>query len=154
MSSAKIPAILEPVGLSREDGKRPDGMSLFPWKNGKLLVWDFTCVHTTAPSNVHLSERGPGKVADEAEARKLRKYKSLENDFIVTPVAAETFGAWGSSGHNLIKLVGKRITEATSEQRATTFLFQTISIALQRANALCILGTLPNNKSLEEIFYL
>ena len=33
----RIPAVLEPVGVSREDGKRPDGMSLIPWKEGRPL---------------------------------------------------------------------------------------------------------------------
>jgi hypothetical protein len=32
-----VPAILEPAGVSRNDGKRPDGMCLIPWKAGKNL---------------------------------------------------------------------------------------------------------------------
>ena len=36
--SAGIPSILEPSGCSRTDGKKPDGMSLVPWKRGKALV--------------------------------------------------------------------------------------------------------------------
>ena len=36
--SANIPCHLEPSGLSRSDGKRPDGASLVPWKGGKILV--------------------------------------------------------------------------------------------------------------------
>ena len=28
---AQASAILEPPGLSRRDGKRPDGLTLFPW---------------------------------------------------------------------------------------------------------------------------
>ena len=40
LSSARVPSRLEPPGLFRLDGKRPDGVSVVPWKNGKLLVWD------------------------------------------------------------------------------------------------------------------
>ena len=47
-----MPARLEPVGTSRDDGKRPDGMSLFPWKEGRLLVWDATCTDNMAPSYI------------------------------------------------------------------------------------------------------
>ena len=43
LSSARIPSRLEPTGLARTDGKRPDGMTLAPWSSGKLLVWDVTC---------------------------------------------------------------------------------------------------------------
>ena len=36
LTSAKIPARLEPSGLQRSDGKRPDGITMVPWKCGKL----------------------------------------------------------------------------------------------------------------------
>ena len=35
MDSAKIPSHLEPVGLYRCDGKRPDGTTMVPWKEGE-----------------------------------------------------------------------------------------------------------------------
>jgi hypothetical protein len=31
LASAEVPSRLEPSGLLRDDGKRPDGMSLMPW---------------------------------------------------------------------------------------------------------------------------
>ena len=34
-ASAQVPATKEPTGLSRSDGRRPDGMTLTPWQNGK-----------------------------------------------------------------------------------------------------------------------
>ena len=37
LSAAKIPSRLEPTGLSRTDGKRPDGVSLIPWQSGNSL---------------------------------------------------------------------------------------------------------------------
>ena len=51
LTTAGIPSRLEPTGLLRTDGKRPDGMSLAPWSSGKLLVWDVTCSDTFAPSH-------------------------------------------------------------------------------------------------------
>ena len=33
--SGGIPEVLEPVGVAREDGKRPYGMSLIPWEEGR-----------------------------------------------------------------------------------------------------------------------
>ena len=44
--SAGFPSILEPSGLHRSDGKRPDGLTLIPWSRGKSLLWDVTCVDT------------------------------------------------------------------------------------------------------------
>ena len=40
LSSIEVPSILEPYGLTRTDGKRPDGITLAPWEEGKQLVWD------------------------------------------------------------------------------------------------------------------
>ena len=44
--SAGIPLILEPVGLDRGDGRRSDGITVFPYKNGKSLYWDAMFVNT------------------------------------------------------------------------------------------------------------
>ncbi|KAJ8712724.1 hypothetical protein PYW08_008028 [Mythimna loreyi] len=46
--TAGVPAVLETNGLARDDGKRPDGMTIMPWKLGRPLVWDATCVDTEA----------------------------------------------------------------------------------------------------------
>ena len=48
LRSAQVPARLEPSGLTRSDGKRPDGVTLVPWRRGKPLVWDATCPDTLA----------------------------------------------------------------------------------------------------------
>jgi len=38
--SAGVPAIKEPVGLTRRDGKRPDGVTQILLQAGKLMAWD------------------------------------------------------------------------------------------------------------------
>ncbi len=43
-SLANIPSHLEPSGIMRSDGKRPDGATVMPWKNGRTMVWDATCL--------------------------------------------------------------------------------------------------------------
>ena len=48
--SAGIPVTKEPNGLSRSDGKRPDGLSLIPWQEGKPLWWDVTVIWPLANS--------------------------------------------------------------------------------------------------------
>ena len=59
LGRAKIPAHKEPLGLSREDGKRPDGVTLIPWTRGRCLAWDVTVSDTYTPRLIlviHLSE--------------------------------------------------------------------------------------------------
>ena len=38
LRKADIPAIKEPTGLDRTDGKRPDGLTLVPWQSGRCLT--------------------------------------------------------------------------------------------------------------------
>ena len=42
--SADVPSSKELHALVRSDGKRPDGLTLVPWKGGKPLAWDVTAV--------------------------------------------------------------------------------------------------------------
>ena len=70
-SSIKVPSILEPNGLTRTDGKRPDGITLAPCEEGKQLVWDVTCVDLLAPSRIENgSVANPGTAAEDAEELK------------------------------------------------------------------------------------
>jgi hypothetical protein len=44
LTSIHVNSSLETNRLSRNDGKRPDGMTLVPWIKGQPLVWDVTVV--------------------------------------------------------------------------------------------------------------
>ena len=51
VKKAQIPASKELVGLSRADGKRPDGSTLVPWTRGKPLALDVTVPDKYAASH-------------------------------------------------------------------------------------------------------
>ena len=61
--SAGVPVTKEPVGLTRQDGKRPDGLTLIPWQRGRPLTWDVTIAHTLAGSYVSATARSGGAAA-------------------------------------------------------------------------------------------
>ena len=153
LASAGTPSVLEPPGLSRTDFKRPDGLTLYPWAGGKNAVWDFTCRDTMCLSNVGGTSSEAGKAAQQAETSKFNTYRELATNYTVIPVATETMGSWGPVGLKFIKDIGGRIAEATGEKRSKSFLFQAISIAVQRGNVSSVLGTTPDSKKLDEIFY-
>jgi len=50
LAAAGVPAVKEPDGLARQGGKRPDGLTLIPYVNGRSLTWDVTVVCSTADS--------------------------------------------------------------------------------------------------------
>ena len=57
-------------------------------------------------------------------------------------------------GLKFIKEIGSRIADAKGDKRSTSFLFQSIGIAIQRGNAASIAGTVPSAKQLDELYYL
>ena len=152
LDQAKITSTLEPVGLSRGDGKRPDGLTLSTWSNGKCLIWDFTCADTLCASYVKKASKEQCSAADAREIKKIEKYDNLSNHYHFVPVGAETYGAFGSEGLKLLKKIGAKIKEATGEKRSTFFLLQSISMAIQRGNAACVIGTAPSSEGLEGLF--
>jgi hypothetical protein len=63
---------------------------------------------------------------------------------LFAPMAIETFGPICAEGQSFIRDIGKRISSATSDPREAAFLFQRISIAVQRYNAICFAGTIQS----------
>ena len=127
---------------------------MIPWKNGRSAVWDVTCVDTLAASHTGETARMMGAAATKAEGLKSVKYRALEANYVVIPFAVETFGAFGPSAEKLVQELGKRVQESTHEPRSTSFLVQALSMAIQRGNAISILGTIPSGKGLDEVYDL
>jgi hypothetical protein len=82
------------------------------------------------------------------------KYAHLEGKFHFSPIAFETFGPWGSAAREVISEIGRRLIQQTGEKRAMGFLRQRCSLAIQRGNAACVLGTHPYSRGLDEVFYV
>ena len=142
LCSAQMPSKLEPAGLCRSDNKRPDGATLVPWSKGKPALRDFTCSHTTAPSNVRQASARSCAVAEEREKRKSALYRDLTSSHHFFPVAVETLGGFGPAAVSFVKGIGSRLEASSGDPRATQFLVQSISVAVQKGNALCVTGSI------------
>ena len=81
-------------------------------------------------------------------------YADLATSYTVMPVAMETMGPYAPLAMKFVKDIGSRIEGVTGEKRSRCYLFQTISVAVQRGNAASVAGTVPAVKHLEEIYYL
>ena len=147
LSAAQLPSRLEPTGLSRSDGKRPDGVTLVPWRSGRLLVWDATCPDTFAPSHQPSATREAGAVAALAERNKEEKYAALNQHHIFTPVAIETAGPFGPETFTFLRELGCRLKQATGEAKSFSYLLQRLSVAVQRGNAAAVMGALGGTTS-------
>ena len=63
-------------------------------------------------------------------------------------------GPWAPDSLKFIKDLESRVFEATGEKFAKSFLFQSLSMNLQRGNALCVMETVAHYRKLEEIYNL
>jgi len=142
LRSSGVPTQLEPGGLLAGDARRPDGATMVPWEHGRCLAWDFTCPDTVAPSHLLNSSIAAGSAALAAESLKRQKYAGLASSHIFVPVVVETLGVWGGEAALLVGEIGRRQAVAQGEPRAGSFLRQRISIAMQRGNAISVMGTM------------
>ena len=133
--------MLEPTGLSRVNNKRPDGITLYPFSNGKCLAWDATCADTYCQSNIGETACNPGAAATSAESAKRNHYADLAERYRFEPVAVETTGAFGRTTEKFVAELGKRLASRTGERRETEWLRQRISVAIIRSNAASIRAT-------------
>ena len=141
LTAAGIPAWLEPVGLDNGDSRRPDGVTVFPYSQGKCLAWDATCVDTYCANSLVDAAIRPGSAADAAEGNKRRKYASLTDRYIFEPVAIETTGVVGTSTKAFLQDLGRRIAAQTGDRRETSWLHERLSLAIVRGNSASILAT-------------
>jgi len=96
--SAGLPVTKEPVRLARQDGKRPDGMTLIPWQRRKPLTWDVTVAHALADSYVSATARSGDAAAEQAADRKSATHDQLvQSGRLFQPIAAETLGPLNES---------------------------------------------------------
>jgi len=143
---AGIPSSKEPAGLFRTDGKRPDGLTSVPWLSGKTAVWDVTIADTLAASYLSSTSTTAGAAAEIAATRKFDKYATLSASHIFVPLAFETLGPIGSKATSFLKDLGRRLTVATDNPLESAQFFQRLSMALQRFNAVCVLGCFGVNE--------
>jgi len=142
-SAAGILVKKEPSGLAHKDGKRPDGCTLIPWHGGIPLGWDVTVCTTVADSYLTAASHTAGAVAEQAADRKCQKYAELSAAYEFQPVAVETHGPLSASTVSFLLDLGRKISERTGEPLEVQFLFQRISILVQRFNSVLFHESFP-----------
>ena len=127
---ANIPSVLEPTSLSREDGKRPDGMTLIPWQGGKNVTWDVTVTDTIADSYLHVSAACVGSAAEGEVSRKEIKYAALDHSYIFILLTFEIYRPINNKGIKFFQELGQRLRTIRDGPRESAFLLQRIYPAM------------------------
>ena len=72
LGKVNITSVKEPSGLSKSDGKRPEGMTLIPWK-----MADASLTHWRSHACYPHRSQSSGGAAEAAADRKTSKYSQL-----------------------------------------------------------------------------
>ena len=126
---------MEPHGLVRSDGKRPDGLTLqVPWKGGKpLQAWDVTAVLWLIHMWLQRQGREAGSAAERAAELKISKYSGLDDKCVFQPIAVESLGPLNETACRFLKDLGRRISTQSGDEREreSALLFQRASVVIQ-----------------------
>jgi len=79
--------------------------------------------------------QGPGYVAEMAASGIESKYATLQTHYDFQPIAVETLSPNNESATSFLYDLGRRISLVSGEDTEPQFLFQRISAAIQRFNA-------------------
>ena len=120
---------------SNDNGKRPDGVTLLPLKQGKCATWDVIVSDTLAQSYVHETSQTPGAASEAAAEWKTNNDSSLSQSCLSVPIATEKTGVIRKDRVDFLSDVGRRITQSTDDHCESAFLFQRLSVLIQCYNA-------------------
>jgi len=134
LSAAGI-SVKEPAGVVQSDGKRPDGCTLMPWRGEQ--PGDVTVCTRVAASYLTATSHTAGAVAEQAADRKCSKYTELSSTYEFQPVAVESHGPLSDTTDSFLQELGCEITYRSGKPLEAQFLFQKVSVLVQRFH--CIL---------------
>ncbi|ESO00311.1 hypothetical protein HELRODRAFT_176180 [Helobdella robusta] len=135
---SSIPVLKEPSGISVQDGKRPDGCTLTPWRAGKCLAWDVTVPGTLAERYVHLTSKECGLAAIRPSDEKIKKYEHALPSLDFLPICIEVLGPMDPNTSKFIKTLCKMIGVRSGDNREFFFAINHISCLLQRFLRVCV----------------
>ena len=124
------------TSLLRSDGKRPDGLTLIPWRDGRCATWDVTVTDTVAASYLNATSSAAGSAAEAAASRKEAKYAAISANYLFFPLAFENFWPINQAGCDFLSSLGQRLFLISDDPRESSFLFQRLSVAPYSASIL------------------
>jgi len=127
--SARVPAMKEPTGLSRSDGRRPDGLTLIPWQN------DMGCHgrHHASRLLYQCFSKFCWCCCQDGGLEKISQVCGLVSVIHLSADSSNKF-----FGYGILHCTGRKIGVSSGDDRDRRFLFQRLSMALQRYNAILL----------------
>ena len=120
-------------------------------QRGKSVTWHVTVNDTVAYSYLHLTSAKAGGSGGNAAIRKEDKYVDLPQTHTFVPLAFETLGPINVKSVEFLQELGRRLEAISDDNRHISFLFQRISITLQRFKAITFADTFAKTPVLETV---
>ena len=79
-----------------------------------------------------------GSAAEAAASRKEGKFAAISSNYLFFPLAFEIFGPINQAGCDFLSLLGNRLSLVSDDPRESSFLFQRLSVSIQRFNSICL----------------
>ena len=137
--NASLNPLKEMPGLIPGSLSRPADIFVRNWVDGRKVAFD---VSVTSPTQEAVQFQAADRPAAAIEARKQAKMRAHHADcqaqgIFFQPLVVETFGGWDSDALKFLKAIGHQDARRWGRDSAVEikFLFQRLSVALQRGNA-------------------
>jgi len=96
-----------------------------------------------AESYVTGSAHEAGAEAELAASRKEEKYANIDSQYLFAPIVVKTLGPLNTSACQLFGNLGRKISSFSGDDKEGAFLFQRVSVLVQRFNAVLLHDSLP-----------
>ena len=93
---------------------------------------------TSADFYLEASSRNAGAAAELAASNKVVKYAGLSSQGEFVPIVVESHGPINRDALQFLSKLGRRLVETTVDVRESSFLFQRISVAVQRFHSVLL----------------
>jgi len=70
--------------------------------------------------------------------------------YIFVPITVETLGQMNKAGFQFLSELGRRISQESGDHRESAFIFQQLSMTVQRFNAVAVQGTFTTHTPPED----
>ena len=97
-------------------------------------------VVSLAPSYLSANSSLPGSAAEAAAVRKRTKYADITLTHILVPVAVETLDPVNAESLRYLDQIVDRLSAVTGDPGESSFLYQSLSVLVQRFNMIAFRG--------------
>ena len=102
------------------------------------MTWGVTVVSTLEASYLSSSAQSAGAAADLVASLKEAKYTSLTDSYIFQPIAVKSHGSFSASSLSFLTTLGECLTGTSGDLPEMSYLFQRLSVIIQRFNSFLI----------------